>query len=286
MTKSRGPLFVQYFGPVLDVLRDLGGSGTRSEVTDAIAERLNVPESVQEETLASGESRFKNQVAWARFYLVKAGLIDSSKRGVWALTAAGEKTTLSHSDALVLFKDVRKQFPTKQQKNESIHSDDLTPDEAEERVDHRTVILETLQSLPPAGFERICQRLLREAGFQQVIVTGKSGDGGIDGHGILEVNPFVTFKVLFQCKRYTKGSVTCGQVRDFRGAMMGRADKGIIITTGTFTADAMKEARRDGVPPLELVDGPKLVEMFETLRLGLNERLAFDIDEKFFDAYR
>lgn len=142
-----------------------------------------------------------------------------------------------------------------------------------------------IKSLPSDGFERLSQRLLRESGFQQVIVTGRSGDGGIDGIGTLHVNPFVSFKVLFQCKRY-QGTVTPSQVRDFRGAMMGRADKGIIITTGTFTLEAKKEARRDGVPPIELVDGEALLELFERLELGLIPRKAYDIDRKFFDEYR
>jgi restriction system protein len=126
---------------------------------------------------------------------------------------------------------------------------------------------------------------LRESGFEQVIVSGRSGDGGIDGQGILQVNPFVSFKVLFQCKRYT-GSVSSPQVRDFRGAMMGRADKGIILTTGTFTTDAQKEAVRDGVPPIELVHGEKLLDMFENLELGLTPRKTYDVDLHFFQEFQ
>jgi restriction system protein len=162
-----------------------------------------------------------------------------------------------------------------------------TPEEATiaSYADSRERLLDMLQGLPPAGFERLCQRLLREAGFQEVTVTGRTGDMGIDGHGVLEVNPFVTFKVLFQCKRY-RGSVGAPDVRNFRGAMEGRADKGIIITTGSFTQDARKEARRDGTRAIELVDGEKLVEMFEKLELGLKPRTVFDVDEAFFDAFR
>ena len=136
----------------------------------------------------------------------------------------------------------------------------------------------------PNGFERICQRLLRESGFEQVKVTGRSGDGGIDGHGILQVNPFVSFNVLFQCKRY-RGTLSFSIIRDFRGAMMGRADKGIIITTGIFSINAKKEARRDGVPPIELVDGEKLIDMFELLELGLKPRKTYDIDYNFFEEF-
>ena len=115
-------------------------------------------------------------------------------------------------------------------------------------------------------------------------MTGKSGDGGIDGIGILQVNPLVSFKVLFQCKRY-QGAVSPSQVRDFRGAMSGRADKGIIITTGTFTQEARRESVRDGVPPIELVDGEKLIEMLEHLELGLLPRTTFELDDQFFEEF-
>ncbi len=120
--------------------------------------------------------------------------------------------------------------------------------------DHRQQILDVLRGLPPSGFEPFCQRLLRESGFQQVVVTGKSGDGGIDGHGILQVNALVSFKVLFAVPRIA-GSVNPSQVRDFRGAMAGRADKGIILTTGNFSAEAHREALRDGVPQIRTKSG-------------------------------
>lgn len=142
-----------------------------------------------------------------------------------------------------------------------------------------------LLELPPSGFERLGQRLLREAGFVQVVVTGRSGDGGIDGHGTLQVNPLVSFKVLFQCKRYAK-SVTPAHVREFRGAMQGRADKGIILTTGAFTSEARREASRDGVLPIELVDGEKLLDMFEELELGLTSVTTFEVDPRFFEEFR
>jgi restriction system protein len=152
-------------------------------------------------------------------------------------------------------------------------------------LNHRAGLLAILRALPASGFERLCQRLLRESGFQNVTVTGRSGDGGLDGNGVVEVNAFVSFRVLFQCKRYS-GAVTPAQVRDFRGAMQGRADKGIILTTGTFTAEARREAVRDGVPPIELVDGEKLLDMFEKLELGLKPRAVFDIDDSFFEDFR
>jgi len=286
----RGPQFVQYFQPVIDALVELGGSGQPSEVKELIAEKLNITEDEQGEQIPSGESRFSSKVSWARFYLAKADLIDSSTRGVWSLTEKGRNAKLSNEEALQLFQNIHQQFSAERKKqkekpnttSESKNTSDELPDEDN---DHRTILLEKLMSLPADGFERLCQRLLRESGFESVTVTGKSGDGGLDGIGILQVNAFVSFKVLFQCKRYS-GSVSPSQVRDFRGAMMGRADKGIILTTGTFTSEAKKEAVRDGVPPIELVDGGKLLDMFETLELGLKPKKAYDIDEKFFDDFQ
>ncbi len=68
--------------------------------------------------------------------------------------------------------------------------------------------------------------------------------------------------------------------------MMGRADKGIIIPTGTFTTEATKEARRDGAPPIELVDGETLKQMFEKLELGVKPKTVYEVDASFFEEYR
>src|SRR5438067_9119761 len=144
--------------------------------------------------------------------------------------------------------------------------------------------LSTCWSSSHPGFERLSQRLLREAGFIQVVVTGRGGDEGIDGYGTLQINPLVSFKVLFQCKRYRK-SVSPSHVRDFRGAMAGRADKGIIITTGTFTAEARREASRDGAHPIELIDGEKLLDMLEKLELGLKPVTTYEVEHAFFKEF-
>jgi restriction system protein len=288
---THGPRFVGYFWPVIESLKKLGGSARPAEVRQEIATKLALSDAAQAETLPSGLPRFDNQVAWARFYLAKAGIIDSSSRGVWTLTEKGRTLSgLSQQQAIDLFKSVHAQFHVDREHEE-------TPEEEEAETappqdgtpptvaNYRQQLLEVLRGLPPPGFERFCQRLLRESGFQEVTVTGRSGDGGIDGLGILQVSPLVSFKVLFQCKRYT-GPVTPSQVRDFRGAMQGRADKGIFVTTGVFTPDAKKEAVRDGVPPIELVDGDKLVSMLETLELGLHPIKSFEVDDSFFDEFR
>lgn len=287
MEKTEGPQFLRFCIPIVETLQELGGSGRPKEITDTVLERLHISEREQAQTLKNGSSRIRNQVAWARFYLAKADLLDASRRGVWALTEKGCTVHLTQNAVAQLFKDVQANLPTKdEQPNATDDVTEITPptDPTGDSTSKRT-LLDVLKSLSPGRFECVSQRLLRESGFERVLVTGRSGDGGIDGHGILQVNPFVSFTVLFQCKRYA-GAVPASQVRDFRGAMMGRADKGIIITTGTFTTEATKEARRDGAPPIELVDGETLVQMFERLELGVKPKTVYEVDEAFFEEYR
>jgi restriction system protein len=284
-----GAQFVRYFGPLLDALRKLGGSGTPGEVVEQIAEDLKLSEDIQSELLESRSLRFPNQVAWARFYLSREGLLDSSKRGVWSLTEKGFNTHLTFEEARSLFRKLVKVFAEERKKKKETASieEEQAPSEKEiaAPINFRERLSQILLSIPPAGFERLCQRLLRESGFVQVVVTGRSGDGGIDGHGTIQVNPLVSFKVLFQCKRFSN-PVTPAIVRDFRGAMQGRADKGIIMTTGGFTNEARREATRDGVPPIELVDQNKMIDMFVELELGVKPAKTFEVDETFFDDFR
>jgi len=132
------------------------------------------------------------------------------------------------------------------------------------------LLLDCLLKMKPAAFERLCQRILKDSGFIKVEITGRSGDGGIDGIGVLRLN-LLSFHVFFQCKRW-KGSVGASAVRDFRGAMVGRADKGLVMTTGTFTVDARKEATRDGAPAIDLLDGETLCELLKNLKIGVSIR--------------
>jgi len=280
----RGPKFVQFFDPVIRALKELGGSARPGEVVEVVAKLKNISEDQRQETLRRGGLRFDKQIAFARQYLVWGGYLESSKRGVWTLTEKGLACpVLTEAEALRLFKEqhaLHRRGQAEEELGEEGDSSAVEPAES-----YKDALLAVLRELSPDGFERLCQRLLRESGFERVEVTGRSGDGGIDGIGIVKVNAFVTFKVLFQCKRYS-GGVGAGDVRDFRGSMQGRTDKGIVITTGTFTKAAHAEAVRDGVPPIELVDGNQLVELFRVLELGLLPRTTYDVDMAFFDQYR
>jgi restriction system protein len=282
----KGSQFLKYVNPVLETLQDMGGAGVTSEVIERVIERMKIPEAEVEELIPSGQSRVRNRIQWARSYLAQAGYIDSTIRGTWKLTDKGMGAKLSEAQVAELFRIASEGFKNKSQAKKTKDAVILQEEDVstEEEV-HSEKLLSLIQSLSPSGFERICKRLLTECGFQNVQVTGKSGDNGIDGIGLLEINDLVTFKVLFQCKRY-KESVGPGQVRDFRGAMQGRADKGIILTTGRFTKEARNEAIRDGVPPIELVDGDKLVDMFEKYGLGLKPKTVYDIDPTFFEEFK
>ena len=275
-------------GPLLDGLRELGGSARPRDASEWIAKNKNIPQAILEETLKSGSDRFHNQVQWARQYLVWEGLIDSSTYGKWTLTPKGWSAHLTEDEGHKLFlKWVAIHQKARKQAAESATADasQIKPEYIPSSEIEEAELLEILRALPPDAFERICRRLLSESGFENVEVTGRSHDGGIDGIGVLRLNPFIAMKIVFQCKR-TKGSVGRSAVGDFRNAMLGRAEKGILLTTGTFSSDAKKEANRDGVPPIELVDGERLVEMFEEKRLGVVSRQTLEIDHAFFDQFR
>lgn len=207
----------------------------------------------------------------------KYGLVENSSRGIWALSKSNINIkSLDKNEITRVVRDQAKAAGAKANKRESNHSQEIVSEEIESWKEN---LLNILYNITPAAFERLAQRILRESGFFQVEVTGKSGDGGIDGKGIVRISGFLSFHVIFQCKRY-RGSVTPEKIRDFRGAMQGRADKGLFITTGNFTREAIKEATRDGAPPIDLIDGELLCEKLKELKLGVETKLTETIQVK------
>ncbi len=283
--------FVRWFDPLLEALRQLGGAAPVGEAIDKVADIEKVTEKERDVRLKSGSERFANQVRWARQYLVWAGYIDASKRGIWKLTEKGLTTKLSLEQANEIVrlqsKAYAKQTPTvsssveHEKVNASLQVKDSEQSDSEAELE---AFISVLLSLSPAGFERICLRVLREAGFEKLKVTGKSNDGGVDGIGVLQVNDLVNFNVVFQCKKWVN-PVPPKELRDLRGAMAGRADKAIFLTTSTFTSGAKDEALRAGTDPIELVDGEKLLELFKKYEIGLKPRTVYDIDHQFFAAF-
>ncbi|WP_374259345.1 restriction endonuclease [Aquabacterium sp.] len=288
--KSGQSEFVRWFAPLIQALKDLGGSASPREALERIAEIESVPEALRNEVLSSGQERFYNQVHWARQYLVWEGLIASGKRGVWTLTPKGLNTELNDASSRKIFLEqvrkraaIRKATPsTPELGSEQDDRPVDTPQSDEDASLQR--FLAVVRSLSSSGFERLSMRLLREAGFERVSVTGRSNDGGIDGVGVLQLNDLVSFNVVFQCKKW-EGSVPPKEIRDLRGAMAGRAEKGIFLTTSTFSSNARAEAERPGAAPIELVDGEKFFEMFKRYELGLRPRTVYDIDLAFFEQF-
>lgn len=285
MSKAlNGPEFVRLFAPVLDTLREMGNSGRPKEVTERVAKRLKISDEELNRTNKNGQSRFANQVAWARFYLAKAGLIDTSRRGVWALTETARDFRPDHPAAHRIFQQVAQTFREKPVRAMDTVEEELAPPGEQVQGDDafREQMAKTLRALSPKGFERLCQRILREVGFEEVVVTGQSRDGGIDGYGTLRINKLVSDRVLFQCKRHTD-QISPAYVREFRGSMNGRADRGIFLATSAFSADAKREANREGAVPIEMVDLDGLISLLTELELGVLK--TFIVDQDFFEEY-
>jgi restriction system protein len=269
----------EMYNPLLQALRELGGSGTIDEIAEEVITILKVPDevaSILHDPDNSNETELEYRLAWARTYLKNFGMLERSGRGVWAITADKqavervEPTEVNrHTHALGRTKDVGAPSANGNATAAAEVQAPESPDATWRQALHR--ILTTV--LDPAAFERLTMRLLRESGFVHAEVTGRSGDVGIDGKGIARMAGVLSFHVVFQCKRY-QGAVSSGQVRDFRGAMVGRADKGLLITTGRFTRDAVAEATRAGAPPIDLIDGDRLADMLKQLKLGVRTELV------------
>jgi restriction system protein len=277
------PTFDELIVPTLQALMKLGGSGTIEEINETVYEIANLSEEIIQ--VLHDENGIQTEVAyrlaWSRTYLKKFGLIDNSSRGVWALTNSDLDISSVNTDIIV--KTVRDQHQKEYRKKFKSEDEEIS-EHLEELSDWKEKLLATLFKISPDAFERLAQRLLRESGFVQVEVTGKSGDGGIDGKGIVKISGFLSFHIIFQCKRY-KGNITPSQIRDFRGAMQGRADKGLFISTGTFSREAIKEATRDGAPPIDLIDGDLLCEKLCEYKMGIETTLIekYEVNNEWFE---
>lgn len=277
MSEKKLPRFDAFFTPLLNALKMLGGSGTIEEINSKVAQLVGLSDNqleIMHDSNRGGRTEFEYRLAWTRTYLRIFGLIENSSRGVWAITAAGRN--IQNVDEKEVVKSVREQMRAR-------HSEYSDEQDESLELSWEDDLLKTLLKMDPSAFERLVQRMLRESGFIQVEVTGRSGDGGVDGRGIMRLGGLLSFHVIFQCKRW-QGAVGSSQVRDFRGAMVGRADKGLLITTGTFTQDAIREATRDGAPAIDLIDGDQLLEKLKQLGLGVLvkkvevEQVAIDHD--------
>jgi restriction system protein len=273
------PSYQDLFNPVIQSLKKLGGSASISELNEQVTKSLSLTEKEIAEPHNDHYTKLEYRLAWARTYLKKYGFLDNSARGVWVLTEKGRSVNAVNPRELR-----RSEKPGRNGSSQvlpttsNLAADGSASEVAEALLEQswRQDLRVILSNIRPDVFERLCQRLLRESGFVEVRVTGRTGDGGIDGVGRVKIGGLLGFPIVFQCKRY-QGSVGASVVREFRGAMMGRADRGLLLTTGTFTRDARQEATRDGVPPIDLVDGEELLEKLKELRLGVSVKMIEEV---------
>lgn len=269
----------------VEALKDLGGSGSNQEIVNRVIERERVTEEEQSYMMPNERDRkLDYYLSWARTYLKRGGVLENSARAVWALTPKGEnitefkQTSAIHGQVIAEERERArlKRLEEKTEPQNDILGDVLAVDIPPIETEWDDELLTVLLNITPDGFERLAQRLLREAGFVKVEVRGKTGDGGIDGVGILRVN-LVSFQVYFQCKRWAN-SVGSKEIRDFRGALQGRADKGLFITTSNFTKQAMEEATRDGAIAIDLIDGERLCQLLKQYELGVETKLVEQVN--------
>ena len=257
--------------PTIEAIKDLGGSANTDEIYERVVESMKLSDTLLEVINGkTGQSELQYNLSWVRTILKNKGILSKGGRGIWVL-----------SDNNLPIKDT--QINSTIKKEDEKEADEEISDAEEWKKSDLEIITEKLS---PNSFERLIQRILREKGFTQVEITGKTGDGGIDGRGIAKINGILSFHIIFQCKRY-KGKVSSSEIRDFRGAMVGRTDKGLFITTGTFTRDAIREANRDGAPAIDLMDGDKIAEKLKELNLGIDVELRehITVNKKWFENF-
>lgn len=285
---ARVPRFNALIVPTFLALKELGGSGSNDDILDQIIRDLHLPDDVADipHKGRTGMTELAYQAAWSRTYLKDYGVISNSARSVWSINPA--YTHVETLDEKQIVSEVRQRQAERRhtKAEDTVVENDDDPendgiDEPEEIRPWRVRLAEILQNMNPYGFERLAQRVLREGGFSQVEVTKKSGDGGIDGTGILKINGLLSFSVAFQCKRYS-GMVGAAAIRDFRGSLTTDIEKGLFITTGTFSTAAKAEAATPGKQRIDLIDGEELINKIAEYGIGVKEVTSYEIDEEFF----
>ena len=273
--------------PTFRALIELGGSGKNNEILNQIILDLRIPDELVDISHKGSDtkSELAYQADWARTYLRKYGIIENSERSVWTIKPSYTNTRPEQLDLKDIVRTVRGGLSIDNSKNHTNPADsDPTNDYAEfpeEDKPWREKLSTILKTMNPYAFERLAQRLLRECGFTEVKVTKKSGDGGIDGTGKLRINGIFSFNVAFQCKRYS-GSVGAPDIRDFRGSLTTDIEKGVFITTGTFSKQAREEASNPGKQQIDLIDGEEFINKIAEFKIGVKEITTYEIDEEFF----
>lgn len=280
--KKRVPTYAVLIEATFYALKELGGSGKNSEINAKAVELLSLSDDILAipHLNSTSMSEVDYRLAWARTLLKNHGAIENSARSVWSITAGFSK--VEKVDGEYIEKNCRKKTAsaaanvTPEQQME-----DAGVEVPEEARPWRKKLHKVLVNMNPYSFEKLAQRLLRECGFEDVHVTKKSGDGGIDGTGKLKINGIFSFNIAFQCKRY-QGSVGAAEIRDFRGSLTTDIEKGVFITTGSFSKPAIAEASTPGKHQIDLMDGEEFITKLAEYGIGVHEIKDYEVDEEYF----
>lgn len=274
------PSYAQLIENTFIALKLLGGSGKNEEINDKVAQLMKLPDEVLDipHLNSSSLSEVHYRCAWARTLLKNYGAIENSARSVWAIKA--DFSSIEKVDGAYIEKNCKKKSNPKNP-TVDVQIENSGIEVPEEVRSWRRKLQDVIQNMDPYGFERLTQRLLRECGFMQVEVTKKSGDGGIDGTGKLKINGIFSFNIAFQCKRY-HGVVGASDIRDFRGSLTTNIEKGVFITTGSFSKAAIDEAAAPGKQQIDLIDGEEYITKLAEFGIGVHEVKDYEIDEEYF----
>lgn len=279
------PTYAQLIEATFRALKELGGSGKNNEINEKVAELMELPEEVLSIPHSGSDtlSEINYRLAWARTLLKNHGALENSARSVWTITR--DFSNKNGVNGTYIEKNCKKTSTnTPQAPGVDIveqQMEDAGVETPEEVKLWRQKLHNVLLKMNPYSFEKLTQRLLRECGFYDVHVTKKSGDGGIDGTGKLKINGIFSFNLAFQCKRY-QGPVGAPDIRDFRGSLTTDIEKGVFITTGTFSKQAVAEASTPGKKQIDLMDGEEFISKLAELGIGVKEVKDYEIDESYF----
>jgi restriction system protein len=268
--------------PTFVALKNLGGSGSVDEIHDEVVKVLKLSDNQIQIMHSDGRTKLHYNLAWARTYLKLYGAIDIKTRGIWVITSIFyDKKDIDKNDVILKVRNKR----SSKNKTESENEISFKITEANS-YNWREKLITIIKEMNPYSFEEFTKLLLRYIGFEKLKVTQKSNDKGIDGYGIYKINGLVTYKVAFQCKRYTNTPISSSEIRDFRGSLSSEFDRGLFITTSTFSPSAREEAESSGKTLIELIDGENLIEKIAELEIGLKPKTEYEIDFEFYNKYK
>lgn len=276
--------------PLLKVLADADGPLPMSTAVDNVTKLF--PKITQEDLagrLKNGTSRWRNRVQWARQRLLINGELDGSVRGVWKITGKGKaRIEREWSSWRPAYSELSPAGASAETILKRESQDEENPQEAfDDALDKlnenlQTEILNVLLIIDPPLFESIIGQLLEKMRYGNPEVTGRSGDGGIDGTCSLDALGLV--KLHFQAKRW-KNQVGAREIRDFIGGIQTfRGEYGIFVTTSDFTKDAIETAKRSG--KVRLVDGQEMAKLMIKHGLGVDKTPVHvaKIDRDYFEG--